>query len=285
MALSSDSRQNENMAHAVSSVRVPRLFHFDLAELDETGNALPEQRDVSALHRVLDIASGNGEWAMRVAPSSLQTQIVGIDADVELIEQARAQAEAKGAGNVSFTAMDPFQPLKFDEGTFDLVNARFLAGQLPPSAWPQVLTELVRITRSGGVVRLLEGELPITNSPALAKLDGMLSDALYQSERSFSPYGRLLTVTPALKHLLQDAGCQNVQQRVAVTNFSADKPAHAQLSQDMATTYRLVQPFLIEAGVTTQEEVEQVYQQMLSELRSQDFLAVAFWLTVWGNKA
>jgi len=27
-----------------------------------------------------------------------------------------------------------------------------------------------------------------------------------------------------------------------------------------------------------------VYQQMLSELQAEDFLAVAFWLTVWGNK-
>src|SRR5947209_1309762 len=108
MALSSDSWQNENTAHAVSSVRIPRLFHFDLPELEQTGNALPEQRDASAFHRILDIASGNGEWAMRVASSSLQTQVVGIDADVELIEQARAQAEAKGVGNVSFTAMDPF---------------------------------------------------------------------------------------------------------------------------------------------------------------------------------
>lgn len=284
MTLSSDSRQNENTAHAASSVKLPRLFHFDLPEFEQTGNTLPEQGDVSAFQRVLDIASGNGEWALRVAPTSLQMQVVGIDADVELIEQARTQAQAKGVGNVGFTAMDPFQPLKFDEGTFDLVNARFLAGQLPVSAWPQLLTGLVRITRPDGVVRLLEGELPITNSPALAKLDGMLSDALYQTKRSFSPYGRLLGITPALKHLLQDAGCQNVQQRVAVTNFSADKAAHVQLSQDMATTYRLVQPFLVEAGVTTQEEVEQVYQQMLSELQSEDFLAVAFWLTVWGTK-
>jgi ubiquinone/menaquinone biosynthesis C-methylase UbiE len=210
--------------------------------------------------------------------------MAGIDTDIELIEQARAQAEAKGVGNASFIIMDPFQPLKFAEGTFDLVNARFLVGQLPVSTWPQVITEFVRVTRPGGFVRLLEGELPITNSPALAKLDGMLSDALYQTKRSFSPYGRLLSITPALKHLLQDAGCQNVQQRVAVTNFSADQSAHARLSQDMATTYRLVQPFLIEAGVTTQEEVEQVYQQMLSELQAEDFLAVAFWLTVWGNK-
>ena len=76
--------------------------------------------------------------------------MAGIDTDIELIEQARAQAEAKGVGNASFIIMDPFQPLKFAESTFDLVNARFLVGQLPVSAWPQVITEFVRVTRPGG---------------------------------------------------------------------------------------------------------------------------------------
>jgi len=54
--------------------------------------------------------------------------------------------------------------------------------------------------------------------------------------------------------------------------------------QDFAHTYRLVQPFLIKMGVTTQEEVDQVYQQMLAEMRSDSFCAVGFNLTAWGKK-
>ncbi len=51
--------------------------------------------------------------------------------------------------------------------------------------------------------------------------------------------------TPALKWLLQDAGGQQVQQAVWFINFSAGMPAHADLCQHLAETYRLVQPFLI----------------------------------------
>jgi hypothetical protein len=37
--------------------------------------------------------------------------------------------------------------------------------------------------------------------------------------------------------------------------------------------------------VATQQDVEQLYQQMLNEMQSTDFLAVAFYLTVWGTKS
>jgi hypothetical protein len=83
---------------------------------------------------------------------------------------------------------------------------------------------------------------------------------------------------------LQDAGCQQVQQAVWFINFSAGMPAHTDLCQSLSETYRLAQPFLIRTGVTTQQEVEQTYQQMLSEMQSDDFCAGAFSLTVWGTR-
>ena len=71
---------------------------------------------------------------------------------------------------------------------------------------------------------------------------------------------------------------------MSVTNFSAGMPAHKELCQDFAQTYRLVQPFLISTGVTTQQEIEQVYQQMLSEMESERFRATGLSLTVWGTR-
>ena len=127
-------------------------------------------------------------------------------------------------------------------------------------------------------------DLPISNTVAFAQLGGLISDALYETKRSFSSNGQLLSVTPALKRLLQDAGSQEVQQAVWFINFSAGKPAHADLCQKLSQTYRLVQPFLIRTGVTTAEAVEQTYQQMLSEMQSDDFCAGAFSLTVWGTR-
>jgi len=37
-------------------------------------------------------------------------------------------------------------------------------------------------------------------------------------------------------------------------------------------------------GVTTQQEVEQLYQQLLVELQAEDFGGVGFYLTVEGKK-
>jgi hypothetical protein len=37
-------------------------------------------------------------------------------------------------------------------------------------------------------------------------------------------------------------------------------------------------------GVTTQEEVNQVYHQALEEMRSEDYTGVIFFLTAWGTK-
>ena len=262
----------------------PRLFHYDLPALKQTGQPFPEQSDISSIHRVLDIASGDGEWTISAAQALPQVQFVGVEGNAALVDRARAQAKKEGVTNVTFTVMDPFAPLDLPDGAFDLVNARYIAGLLEASAWPNVLEEFVRVTRAGGVIRLTENDLPISNTVAFAHLGGQISDALYQTKRSFSPNGQLLTVTPALKRLLQDAGSQEVQQAVWYLNFSAGKPVHAELCQKLSESYRLARPFLIRTGVTTPEAAEQTYQQMLSEMQSDDFCAGAFSLTVWGTR-
>jgi ubiquinone/menaquinone biosynthesis C-methylase UbiE len=265
-------------------VEVPHLFHFDLPRLKQTGQPFPEQTAISGIHRVLDIASGNGEWAISAAQALPQVQFVGIERNARLVEHARAQAKAYGVNNVTFTVMDPFGPLDLPDGTFDLVNARYIVGLLAAAAWPNVLQELVRVTRPGGIIRLTENDLPISNTVAFAQLGGLISDALCETKRSFSSNGQLLSVTPALRRLLQDAGSQEVHQEAWFINFSAGMPAHADFCQKLSETYRLVQPFLIRTGVTTREAVEQTYQQMVSEMQTDDFCAGAFSLTVWGTR-
>jgi ubiquinone/menaquinone biosynthesis C-methylase UbiE len=285
MTPSSDAQLNASSSSLPEQgMELPRLFHFDLPPLKQTGQPFPEQTNISGIHRVLDMASGDGQWTISAAQALPQVQFVGIEGNARLVEQARAQAKQEGVPNVSFTVMDPFAALDLPEGAFDLVNARYLTGLLEASAWPNALEEFVRVTRKGGVIRLTENDLPISNTVAFAQLGGLISDALYQTNRSFSSNGQLLSVTPALKRLLQEAGSQEVQQAVWFINFSAGKPAHAELCQRLAETYRLVQPFLIRTGVTSAQAAEQTSQQMLSEMQSDDFCAGAFSLTVWGTR-
>jgi hypothetical protein len=48
--------------------------------------------------------------------------------------------------------------------------------------------------------------------------------------------------------------------------------------------WKLLQPFLVNAGVTTQEEIEELYTQMLADLLSPTFQGKCTYRSVWGRK-
>jgi len=269
-----------------SQAEMVQLIATDQLFTRAMGGLLPEQPEqtIAQLHDVLDIGCGPGGWVLEMAYANPRLQARGIDVSQGMIDYANGLARANGLDNAQFHVANAIDPLDFPDGTFDLVNARYITGLLEAAAWPNALEEFVRVTRPAGVIRISENDLPISNTVAFAHLGGLISDALYETKRSFSSNGQLLSVTPALKRLLQDAGSQEVQQGVWFINFSAGKPAHADLCQRLSETYRLAQPFLIRTGVATPEAVEQTYQQMLSEMQSDDFCAGAFSLTVWGTK-
>lgn len=285
MASSNEPQSSSAAPFIPQDGEIPRLFHFDLPRLRQTRQVFPELTNVSAITNVLDIASGAGEWAISAALTSPQLHIVGIERDPHLVEQARAQAETQGVKNVTFQVMEPFAQIALDAGSFDLVNARYLVGLLPAEAWPHALQEFLRVTRSGGVLRLTETDLPIANTRAFAQWSDLLSLTFFHSGRSFSPEGRLLSITPMLKPFLRQAGCQQVQQVASTCNFSAGWPAHEEVVRDLTRTYQLIQPFLIKSSGKSPQEIEQLYQQTCSEMQSAKFSATAFSLTVYGRKA
>ena len=283
MITPNDSNQSADRLMGAEN-RVTRLLNLDLPAIKKTGQVFPEQADLSTIHNVLEVACGSGAWAITTAQAYPHMQVVGIDNSAALIDDARTQAQATGTNNARFIYMHPLQQLDFPDESFDLVNVRFVASFVPREAWPTLLHECLRVTRGGGIVRLTESDLPISNSRAFEKFTGMIARALFLTGQSFSPDGVSLAITPMLSQLLQQAGFINIQQATYSVNFSTGMDAHAEVSEDLAHTYRLVQPFLVTTGVTTQEEGTQVYQQMLAEMQAEDFSAVGFYLVVWGKK-
>jgi hypothetical protein len=127
-------------------------------------------------------------------------------------------------------------------------------------------------------------DLGTTNSPAFEKLSAMFIRAFQVARRTFSPEGRNWAITPRLGKFLSDAGCQNIQSRVHINDYSAGTEAHESIYRDLAIVLRLIQPFLVKVGVTTQEEADRLYQQAVAEMLSNDFRGIAYILTVCGEK-
>src|SRR5947209_10754547 len=207
----SPSDENAYVIDVESAAELARLLHQDRLITKSMDGLLAEQSDTSNIHDVLDIACGPGGWALEVADRNPQIKVVGIDISQSMIEYARALAKAQKLKNIGFFVMDVLKPLDLPAASFDLVNARFLHGFMPPNAWSALLQECLRVCRPGGIIRLTETEAGMTNSPAGEKLAEIFKLALKRAGRSHSPNGQHFGIVIMLERFLRDAGCENVQ--------------------------------------------------------------------------
>lgn len=286
MTTTPDPSQNEKtyVLDAESATEMARLMHQDALVTQTMGGLFPERADLTGIHTILDIGCGPGGWVLDVAREHAEIQVTGIDISQTMVNYARAHARARRFRNATFKIMNALKPLEFADNSFDLVNARTITAFMYPAAWPVLLKEIMRICRPGGIIRLTEGELVLTNSPAYETLNGMLARAMFLAKRTFSPDGRDLGITPMLAHLLRDAGYQNVQQKAYACEYLPGTDVYEGLYQDAQIGFPLVSPFLIQLGMTTPEGFERLHRQLLAEMLSDDFCGVGFLMTVWGNK-
>jgi ubiquinone/menaquinone biosynthesis C-methylase UbiE len=263
-----------------------------LTRLDRTMNTcmrglFSQHPDLSAVRDTLDIACGPGAWAMEMAYSYPCQRVIGIDISQIMTRYAQAQAKMQGLENVQFLVMDARKPFTFPDASFDLVNARLIDGFMLKETWPQLLAEMLRILRPGGIMRITETDSwGLSNSLALEKLTSLNVRALFAAGRTFSPYpfSQHLGITPMLPLFFEQAGCQQIQLQPHVLDFSTDAPAHLSHCENYKIGFKLMQPFLIKQGVTTQEELDQLYQQMLIDMTLPNFRALVYLLSVWGTK-
>jgi ubiquinone/menaquinone biosynthesis C-methylase UbiE len=277
--------ENTYILDSESATEMARLISQDRLITQGMGGLFPEQLDISNSHTILDIACGPGGWVCDVAFANPEIQVTGTDISNKMIEYARASAWSQRLENTSFRAMDVLKPLDFPDNSFDLVNARFLVAFMPKTAWPKLLEECIRITRPGGIIRLTEFDEPgTTNSAAFARWMELTFRAIQLAGLYMSPDGHNFGVTPLLRRFLLDAGCQDIGQKSHFIDFSLNTPAYSSMYSNCEVAFRQVQPFMVKMKVATPEEIEQSYQQMLQEMRSENFCALWYYLTAWGQK-
>ena len=141
---------------AKTAERVAALQDARAAELEEKVLRFVSPRGDE---RALDSGSGPGALAFALAPHV--REVVALDLVPELLEEGRRRAE--GYPNVSFVEGDATS-LPFELGSFDLAGS---LRTLHHIARPELaLAELVRVTRSGGRVLVIDQIAPV--DPAAA---------------------------------------------------------------------------------------------------------------------
>jgi ubiquinone/menaquinone biosynthesis C-methylase UbiE len=114
-----------------------------------------EDLPLSADARVLDIATGTGEFARAIAPRV--ASVVGLDATEAMIERGRRFVEQAGVGNISFQ-QGVVQNIPFEDESFDIVSSRYAFHHF---ADPRpVIAEMARVCKAGGYIIIVDIIVP-----------------------------------------------------------------------------------------------------------------------------
>jgi SAM-dependent methyltransferase len=258
-----DSENRDELARLLSMDRyLTRAMGGPLAFLpDEPKNA-----------RIVDLACGPGGWAIDVASLCPSCEVIGVDISQIVTDYARLNADVRRVWNISFALADVTKPLPFADGTCDIVNARLLVAVLPRQAWEPFIAECTRILRPQGVLRLTEAiDGGVTNSPAFERMQALTCCMMWQASYGFSVDGRTMDVCFMLPRLLRNARYRDIRHTAYALEFSAGTSLWMDAYHTVEIVYELGQANFVRAGITSQEEFEDLYQRMLAEMKQDDF--------------
>ncbi len=288
MAISPDPSQERPSTYVVQDRSNPeelrRLQLQDHMITVALGGVLLEQPDPTRFHHVLDMACGAGGWLIELAQTAPSiSQLVGVDISRRMIEAARIEAEAQQVSDrVQFRLMDALRLFEFSGDLFDLTNMRFALSFLRTWEWHQVLRELQRVTRPGGIIRLTDADLPDqSSSPALLCLFRLLAQAYNRAGKYFRSQAN--GVAEDLAGLLKQQNLQNVQVRVYRPEIRTGTVEGQLFFEDMRYLFRTNLPFLRKWS-RVPDNYEELYEQMLAEMQQPDFVVTNQTITAWGSK-
>ncbi len=173
------------------------LQHFALRQALGTNLFAP----LASPSRILDVGTGTGQWGFELCLQFPQALVVGFDLIGGKPNPPSGYRHVRG---------NLLQGLPFQDGSFDLVHQRFLTAGIPVASWPATVAELVRVTRPGGWVELVEGPLNLQRAgPATERLGKLVFGQLAV------PLGLDTTeaVFKALDEYLRQAGLEQVTRR------------------------------------------------------------------------
>jgi ubiquinone/menaquinone biosynthesis C-methylase UbiE len=211
---------------------------------------------------ILDVACGTGIWAREMAQQFKRAQVIGFDIDRTPLEAA---LERLGPGgmfpkNFEFLEADALQRFPFEDESFDFTHARLIGPFVPASRWPDVVAEMVRVTRRGGYVELVDAEP--ANSPSQSYT--ILWEAV---TRLLSLRGLNAGSGPYLADYLRQAGLPRVQERRFILGDGPLGNRQQQLLiSDFLAALTSMQPIIVKSGMLSEVEYNSLLDSVRDEL-------------------
>jgi SAM-dependent methyltransferase len=170
-------------------------------------DGLIEQADLREGQRVLDLGAGTGTLAI-MARRRAACEVIGIDADPEILEIARRKAG--GAGTEVRFDEGTATELPYEDASFDRVLSTLFFHHLTSADKRKTLGEVVRVLRPGGELHLADFSVPADPVQAVLSWQVRLFDGVERTRENFAG---------ELPELIAEAGLTDVRERRRLRTF------------------------------------------------------------------
>lgn len=226
---------------------------------------------------ILDVGCGTGRWGREMAQQFKSANVIGIDLVTEPLQAAQARLGKRGRWprNFSFLQSNALKPFPFPSEQFDMVHARFTASFVPKAHWMRYLTELVRVTRSGGWIEVLDGTMPRSQSPAYRMLTKAALKLASQRDLVHDE------VLERASTQLVDARLVQVQERRLTLGTRVEE--RQALARNLAVGFAGMVPTLVKAGLLSASDAKEALENLEQELLA-DATLVHELVVSWGQR-
>ncbi len=252
------------------------VWHYAICHAFGTHASAP----VPPTSSVLDVACGTGRWAREMARMLPAGWVAGFDLDGQQLDRALEAGAWRGDDllppNCQLTQADALARFPFADGTFDYVHGRFFSAFVPNARWPAVIAEMVRVTRPGGWMELLDATRFASPAPA--------HDYLIQCLRHLSQHdGLTLEPGAALARYLHASGLKRIRTRTANVQADASRGGlGTSLCADLRAGMTTAGPAYVQAGIASEGQVRLAIEQAL---RGEASASIQISLTAaWGQR-
>lgn len=155
-----DKSKKEEVAQMFNNIsaRYDFLNHFLSLGIDHIWRrkAVNTLREIQP-KRILDLATGTGDFAIALLKLN-PTQIIGMDISSGMLDVGKNKMKAKQVSHIIDMQLGDSENMPFEDGYFDAITVGF--GVRNYEHLEKGLTEMLRVTRSGGKIVILEFSKP-----------------------------------------------------------------------------------------------------------------------------
>ena len=155
-----DKSKKEEVAQMFNNIsaRYDFLNHFLSLGIDHIWRrkAVNTLREIQP-KRILDLATGTGDFAIALLKLN-PTQIIGMDISSGMLDVGKNKMKAKQVSHIIDMQLGDSENMPFEDGYFDAITVGF--GVRNYEHLEKGLTEMLRVTRNGGKIVILEFSKP-----------------------------------------------------------------------------------------------------------------------------